>query len=199
MKIYNVTINKDDDLTGIDAISLVEFPAVQHNFLCFEESKKLIKLRFNESKHIITGVICLADTPIYRYDENLGEYYVVFSKDTILTMVEKFAKQGLFNSVNLQHDDEKFVDNVYMFESYIIDKERGICPVEFSDIPDGSWVGSYKVDDDKLWDEIVNGEKLNGFSLQGYFNFGKQAKKDEITELAQNIINGAEINFKENE
>lgn len=162
-------INIDDELTGINAISLVESPAVEKDFLCFSKEKETVKLNFDNAKRIISGVVCLADTPIYRYSEGYGEYYVVFSKETIQKMVEKFAKMDLFKSVNLQHDDTKFVDGIYMFESYIINKERGINPVEFSDIPDGSWIASYKVENDELWDEIINGNKLNGFSLQGLF------------------------------
>ena len=56
------------DGTGIDAISLVDVPAVQRNFLCFSEDQKPVELKFDNSKHIITGVVCLADTPTYRYN-----------------------------------------------------------------------------------------------------------------------------------
>lgn len=177
MKVYYIKIN-DLDLTGIDAISLVDVPAVQRNFLCFNEDKQPIKLKFDNSKHIITGVVCLADTPIYRYSEKYGEYYVVFSKETILKMVEKFARMDLFKSVNLQHDDNKFVDGVFMVESYVTNKERGINPIEFADVPDGSWICSYKVDNEDLWNEIVCGNKLNGFSLQGMF----ELSVDKFTE-----------------
>ena len=182
MKVFYIKIN-DDFETGIDAISLVDFPAVERNFLCFSKDEKRVNLKFDASKHIITGVVCLADTPIYRYNERMGEYYVVFTKETIEKMVEKFAKMDLFKSVNLQHDDKQFVDDVYMIESYITNKERGISPAEFSDIPDGSWIASYKIDNESLWDEIINGNKLNGFSLQGMFEleekFSKQEPKEE--------------------
>lgn len=182
MKVFYIRIN-DEDITGIDAISLVDIPAVEKNFLCFSEDKQPVKMQFDNSKHIITGVVCLADTPIYRYSERYGEYYVVFSKETIEKMVEKFAKMDLFKSVNLQHDDDKFVDGIYMVESYITNKERGINPIEFADIPDGSWVASYKVENETLWGEIINGNKLNGFSLQGMFEleerFEKILPKDE--------------------
>ena len=177
MKVFYITI--DDAVMGIDAISLVQSPAVEKDFLCFSKEDKPIKLKFDNSKHIITGVVCLADTPIYRYNEKLGEYYVVFTKETIRKMVEKFAKDGLFASVNLQHDDTKFVDGIYMVESYITDKERGINPIEFSDIPEGSWVCSYKVENENLWNEIINGDKLNGFSLQGMFKLEEQFEKQE--------------------
>lgn len=182
MKVYYIKIDEDSSL-GIDAISLVDFPAVERNFLCFSKEDKRINLKFDASKHVISGVVALADTPIYRYNERMGEYYVVFSKETILQMVEKFAKNGLFKSVNLQHDDNMFVDGIYMFESYITNKERGINPKEFEDIPDGSWICSFKVDNEALWNEIINGDKLNGFSLQGMFEleeqFEKQLPKEE--------------------
>lgn len=176
MKVFYIRIN-DEDVTGIDAISLVDMPAVEKNFLCFSEEKQPVKMKFDNSKHIITGVVCLADTPIYRYNEFYGEYYVVFTKETIEKMVEKFAKMDLFKSVNLQHDDDKFVDGVYMVESYITNKQRGINPIEFADIPDGSWVCSYKVENEALWGEIINGNKLNGFSLQGMFELEEQFQK----------------------
>lgn len=181
MKVFYIRVN-DEDITGIDAISLVDMPAVEKNFLCFSEEKQPVKMKFDNSKHIITGVVCLADTPIYRYNERMGEYYVVFTKETIEKMVEKFAKMDLFKSVNLQHDDEQFVDGIYMIESYITNKERGINPVEFSNIPDGSWIASYKVENDELWSEIINGNKLNGFSLQGMFELEEQFKKQEPKE-----------------
>lgn len=193
MKVYYIKIDENDSTTGIDAISLVDVPAVQKNFLCFNEDKP-VRLNFDNSKHIITGVVCLADTPIYRYNEFYGEYYVVFSKETIEKMVEKFAKNDLFKSVNLQHDDDSFVDGIYMIESYITNKERGINPVEFSDIPDGSWICSYKVENEKLWNEIINGNKLNGFSLQGMFEleekFGSQeSSKETFDEWLSKYLN----------
>ena len=178
LKVYFIHIN-DLDETGMDAISLVDVPAVQRNFLCFNEEKKPVRLEFDGAKHIITGVVCLAETPIYRYSERYGEYFVVFTKETIAKMVEKYAKKGLFNSVNLQHDDEKFVDGIYMIESYITDKERGISPKEFADVPDGSWICSYKVENQELWDEIVNGDKLNGFSLQGLFDVSPERFEEQ--------------------
>lgn len=180
MKVFYINI--DDELTGINAISLVESPAVEKDFLCFSKEKETVKLNFDNAKRVISGVVCLADTPIYRYNERYGEYYVVFSKETIQKMVEKFAKMDLFKSVNLQHDDTKFVDGIYMFESYIINKERGINPVEFSDIPDGSWIASYKVENDELWDEIINGNKLNGFSLQGLFELEEKFTEQKPVE-----------------
>ena len=65
-KIFYIVVN-DEDSTGMNAISLVESPAVEHDFLCFSKEKQPVKMQFDDAKHIITGVVCLADTPIYRY------------------------------------------------------------------------------------------------------------------------------------
>lgn len=190
-KIFYININ-DDDETGMDAISLVDYPAVERNFLCFEKENKLnLQLR-DESKHIITGVVALADTPIYRYDPRIGEYWIVFTKDTIRKMIEKYARLGLFNSVNLDHDDDRFTDSVYMIESYIIDKQRHIAPTGFEDVSDGSWICSFKVEDESLWSEIINTDKFNGFSLQGVFELSDKvqqlSKESTIDDLIDELI-----------
>lgn len=160
---YKIMIDINDEETGLTAISLVDYPAVEKDFLLFDKQELLF--RADEDKQIISGIALLADTPIYRRNDH-GEFYVVFEKDTIRQLVEKYAKQGLLNVVNLQHKANTFVSGVYMIESYLIDKQRGICPVEFQDVKDGSWYVSYYVEDKKLWDEIKNGDIFNGFSVE---------------------------------
>ena len=170
MKIYYITL---DDSEGMGAISLVESPAVEKNFLCFNEQKPLKLEMQDESQHRITGVVALADTPIYRRDDERGEYYIIFTKDTIKAMVDKYAKDGLFNSVNLNHNSEQFVHQVFMVESYIKDTSRGISPEGFEDVSDGSWFVTFKVEDEKLWKEIISTSHFNGFSLEGIFNLSR--------------------------
>ena len=184
MKIFNIVINEDDN-TGMDTISLVSSPAVGVNFLKFEEQKEIKKLSFDADKHIITGVVALAGIPIYRYNKEIGDYYVVFTSEVIEKMMIKYSKMNLNNSVDLQHNGKK-VDGVIMFESYIYNKERNIAPVEFGDIPDGSWIASFKVENEELWNEIKSGNELNGFSLAGLFAFA-EPEKEEVDELEQYI------------
>lgn len=172
LKIYDIVVSLTDDITGVGTISLVEHPAVEVGFLAFDEQKP-IELQFNDDKHIITGVAMLADTPIYRNNEHYGEHYVVFSKDTIRNIVEKYSKFGLQNLVNIEHSQERYVNDVVMIESYLIDKERGIVPNEFKDAPDGSWIVSYKVNNLAVWDEIKAGRVL-GFSVEGLFSYGNE-------------------------
>lgn len=165
LPLYRIIINDNDD-TGCTTVSLVENPAVEIPFLCFEDEHKKELFHADEDKHIISGIAMLADTPIYRNSPSRGEYQIIFEKETIRKMVQKYAKNQLFNIVNLQHDSDTYVNSCYLIESLIIDKERGICPNEFQNVPDGSWYISYYVDDDALWNEIKNGKHLNGFSIE---------------------------------
>lgn len=183
LKIYNIEINLTDDVTGVGTISLVEHPAVDVGFLKFS-GQKPVELKFNDDKHIITGVAMLADTPIYRNNERYGEHYVVFSKQTIQKIVEKYSKYGLQNLVNIEHSQERYVNDVFMIESYLIDKERGIVPSEFSDAPDGSWIVSYKVNNLAVWDEIKAG-KVTGFSIEGLFEYGNTVEAQQHEEQSK--------------
>lgn len=163
LPVYKIKIDMNDDTTGLTAVSLVDFPAVEKDFLLFDEQHMLFSA--DDDKQIISGIALLADTPIYRRNEH-GEFFVVFEKETVRQLVEKYSKQGLLNVVNLQHRSDTFVSGVYMIESYLIDKQRGICPVEFQDVKDGSWFVSYYVEDKNLWNEIKNGDIFNGFSVE---------------------------------
>lgn len=189
-KLYDISIDPTDFETGLNAISLVENPAVEVDFLAFAKDESAVLQFADEERHIITGIALLADTPIYRIAPDGTEYYVRFTKDCIRQLVEKYFKFGLTNSVNIEHKDNQFVDGVTMLESYIIDKERGICPSEFSSAPDGSWVVSYKVSNLDVWNKIKSGE-VKGFSVQGLFRIIE-------TKLEMNSNKPEEVNKEEN-
>lgn len=192
-KVYYINIDESEEL-GMFSVSLVDFPAVETSFLCFNEEKPKQLFFAKPEEHIITGIALRADLPIYRVNPKTGEeYYVVFNKETIKKMIARYSKQGMMNNVDLQHSGE-LVSGVYMVESFIINDERGIRPKEFSDIEDGSWVVSYYVEDDDLWEQIKNGNDLNGFSISCMANltekFEKQEpeEKDELTKLIEEIL-----------
>lgn len=163
LPVFNITIDLESE-EGLELVSLVDNPAVVESFLKFSEDEVRLVFTSDEEKHILTGISLLADTPIYRSDDDIG-YYVVFTKETIRDLVEKFNKENKTNLTSLQHNG-KIITDCIMVESYFIDKKRGICPKEFSHCPDGSWVTSYKVTNEKLWNEIKTSGQLNGFSVE---------------------------------
>lgn len=140
----------------------------------------------DEEQKIISGPLMLADTPIYRNDQN-GEYYVVFSKETIKKVVQRYFKKGYQANVNLMHESGNPVSGVTMFESFIADKSRGIYPMKgFEDVPDGSWFGSFKVDNDEVWQQIKAGN-VRGFSVEGQFNYRKTGES-KLEKLWANVL-----------
>ena len=158
--VYKMTIDEVDE--GVSFVALVEHPAIERPFQAFAK-----KQRFSETgeKRVLTGPLMLADTPIYRNDDTYGEYYVVFDADTIRKIVQKYFKQGNQHNVNAEHSTA--IDGVYMFESYLIDRDRGINPPKgYEDAKNGSWFGSFKVDNDKVWE---NRDQFTGFSVEGLF------------------------------
>lgn len=168
LPLYNIEIG-DNDGTGIEAVSLVKHPAVEVDFLTFDEDAKPLSFSVDEDEHILTAVAMRCDYPIYRRSGDY-EYYVIFSKDVIKRLVQKYAKNNLFNSVNINHNSYSFVKDVYMIESFIIDREKGVDYKGFEGISDGSWVVSYYIADEKLWDIIKNSDSLNGVSIEGAFH-----------------------------
>jgi len=160
--VYKMTI---DELTeGVQYVSLVDLPAIEKPFQAFD---KQTTQRFKETneQRVLSGPLMLADVPIYREDSSYGQYYVVFDKSTIRKIVQKYFKQGNQHNVNAFHNTE--LDGVFMFESYIIDKARGINPpIGYEDVTDGSWFGSFKVENEEVWE---NRKAFTGFSVEGLF------------------------------
>ncbi|MFA7689221.1 MAG: XkdF-like putative serine protease domain-containing protein [Bacilli bacterium] len=176
METYNLILN--DETEGVFAISLVDAPAVEYNFLFFSKDELNFSI-FNNDKREVFGVIMLADTPIPRKSNvnlGIGNHNVIFNKETIKNIVLKYSKNKYSDQVTLGHKEK--AEGIYLFESYIIDRDNGINPpIPFSNIPDGSWIGKFKVDNEDIWTEIKNGT-FKGFSIEGEFKY--DIKNEEL-------------------
>ena len=187
LPVYELMISEDlNDDAEVNFVSLVDRPAIQKNWNAFNN---IVKFNTNEEKRIISGAIMLADTPIFRSDIHYGDYYVVFSKDTIFKVVQKFFRKNFQANVNMMHNQNMKLDDVFMFESFISDKDRGILPMKgFEDAPDGSWFGSMKVESEFAWQEVKSGN-VKGFSVEGIFEYAKAKNKErDIVEAIKNIL-----------
>ncbi len=188
LPIYRLDISEDEESNvEVDFVALVDRPAIERSFLAFAEAKEKMAFAIqDEEERIISGPLMLADTPIYRYDSS-GEYYVVFTADTIKKIAQKYFKKGYQSNVNLMHDNGMTVEGVTMFESWIVDETRGIKPMKgFEDVKDGSWFGSFKVENDGVW-ELVKEGKVKGFSVEGVFNYSKSGISNP-QKMMQDII-----------
>lgn len=185
LPVYKLDINEWDEETGLDFVSLVEAPAIQKDFLAFAEITQRFEIK-DEEKRIVTGAAMIADLPIYRRDDIRGEYYVVFDKESIFKIAKKWARSNQYNSVNAHHKTP-IADGVSLFESYIIDRQRGVMPpMGFEEVADGSWFVSYLVDNDDVWARVKEGE-FKGFSVEGVFDFPEE-KDEQLLEALKEVL-----------
>jgi hypothetical protein len=135
----------------------------------------------SEDEHIISGPLMIAEELIYRAANKSipSEHYVKFSADTIQKIAIKFSKKKYQSNVNLMHDPNQKVQGVTMFESFIVDKKRGILPMQgFEDVADGSWFGSFYVENEEVWNKVKAGE-FRGFSVEGLFDYEEPKTPEE--------------------
>jgi hypothetical protein len=183
LPVYKLDINEFDEETGIDFVSLVENAAIQKDFLAFSETPIKFAIQ-DEDKRIVTGAAMIADLPIYRRDDIRGEYYVVFDKESIFKIAKKWARSNQYNSVNAHHKTP-IMNGVSLFESYIIDRERGVMPPKgFEEVADGSWFVSYLIDNDDVWAKVKSGE-FKGFSVEGVFDFPEDQEEQLIEQMKE--------------
>lgn len=165
LPVYIAQIDNSEE--GILDISLVDYPAVKRDFVLFSQDKMNFSIQ-SEEKRIISGVVMLADTPIYRKSPTAGEYYIVFTRDIIEMMVEKMSFEGKLNNITLNHDGQ-LVEGVTLVELFIKDSSKGLNPTYLPDVTEGSLIASYKVENEDIWNQIKAGE-FRGFSLSGIFS-----------------------------
>lgn len=192
-KVYQIDIDEGDLSTGVEYVALVDDPAILRTWQAFN-AEQIRFQTFNDAtgRHIVQGPLMIPDMPIYRNDPTHGEHYVIYSKDSIQKIARKFFRMKNTGNVNLMHIPSATVNDVYMIESFIIDSERGIhAPDGFKNLPDGTWFGSYYVENEKVWQEVTNGT-FKGFSVEGFFNYGQEEHMSEaqVNNLISAITNG---------
>lgn len=179
LPVYNLVIsdNEKDDLE-VDFVALVDFPAIEKNFMAFNDK---VRLQFNAERQIISGPAMLADLPIYRRNEQFGEHYIVFTKDQISKIANRFLAKGYASNFNLFHDPKLSVEGVSLLNSFVTDSQMGILPMKgFEDAKDGSWFISARVTDTTIWEKVKSGE-IQGFSVEGMFRYKDlQPQEDKI-------------------
>lgn len=169
-------------LTGIDAISLVEHPAIEEDFIALN-SQRVEFATQSEEKRILMGAALVPNKPIYRVDGE-NEFYVYFSEGTIRKASELFFQKAKQNNATLEH--EVGINGLTVVESWIIEDETHDKSRKYGfDLPVGTWMVSMKVNNPEIWDGWVKTGKVKGFSIEGYFvdrmNFSNQ-ELDKIEE-----------------
>ena len=178
MKIVELILDEEQE-GGIEAISIVESPAIESDFVALE-SQEVKLAEVDKEKKILLGALLIPNKPIYRNGEE-GDYYIFFSKETIVKASQMYLKNGYQNKSTLEH--AKALNGLTLVESWIVESETQDKSRKYGlDVPVGTWMGAVKVDNDKVWDEYVKTNKVKGFSIEGYFADKMEKPKKEIKE-----------------
>lgn len=195
MRIVELIIDENEKLSGIDAVSIVEFPAIESNFISLNQHLELAKV--DNEKRILMGAALIPNKNIYRRNGN-DEYYIFFSEDTVRKASELFLMNSNQNNATLEHD--KKLKDLTVVESWIVeDTEMDKSKKYGLNAPVGTWMVSMKVNNDMIWNDFVKTGKVKGFSIEGYFSDKLEmslefAKEQELIDKIKSIINNSEIN-----
>lgn len=197
MKIVELVIDEDDLQAGIDAISIVEYPAIEENFVALQKNKEYKFEKVDEEKKLLTGALLVPNKTIYRKDGD-EEYYIYFNRDTVRKASELFMKRGYQNNATFEHQIP--IEGLSLVESWIVDdKENDKSNMYGMDLPLGSWVGTFKVYNEKIWNDFVKTGMVKGFSIEGYFaDKAKLSQDREQIEAGLKLLRIKEMLLREN-
>ena len=165
MNIVELIIDENDDVSGIEAISIVQHGAIEEDFIALKkEEYKLAEV--DKEKRILMGAALVPNKPIYRKSGE-EEYYIYFSSATVRKASELFFIRGNQNNSTLEHNLP--LTGLTAVESWIVESEKDKTRHYGLDVPVGTWMVSMKVLNDEVWNDYVKTGKVKGFSIEGYF------------------------------
>tara|TARA_Y100001972_G_C7657803_1_gene331387 strand:+ start:141 stop:1841 length:1701 start_codon:yes stop_codon:yes gene_type:complete len=175
MKIVELIL-EDGENVGVDAISIVENPAIEEDFVALK-SQEVKFAEADKEKKILVGALLTPNKPIYRRSGE-EEYYIYFSRETVRKASQLFLKDGNQSNSTLEHNQQ--IEGLTLVESWIVeDKNKDKSAMYNMDVPLGTWMGAVKVDNDEIWDNYVKTGKVKGFSIEGFFADKIDRPKDQ--------------------
>ena len=170
--LYELILEPDGE--GVRAISLVEDPAIQEDWIALSSEEFTLR-SVDEEKRLIMGAVLVPDKPMLRRKEG-EEFYIYFSKETIRETMERYAKSGNHRQATLEHSFA--IQGVTTIESWIVEDETHDKSALYNlNAPVGSWVATMKVDSPEIWSLVKSG-RVKGFSIEGLFK--RQASDKEL-------------------
>ena len=178
-RIIELIIDEENEFSGIEAISVVENPAIEEDFIALKEHKEVKLAEVDKEKRILMGAALIPNKKIYR-NSGEEEYYIFFAEETVRKASELFLMKGNQNNSTLEHDVE--LEGMSVVESWIIEDETKDKSRKYNfDLPVGTWMVSVKVNNDDIWNQVKAGE-IKGFSIEGYFADKMDSPKESVQE-----------------
>ena len=178
-KVYELFIEEDNEFSGVEAISIVEEPAIEEDFVALK-AHKIEMAEVDTDKRILMGPALIPDRKIYRRNGE-EEYYIFFSKDTVRKASELFLARGNQNNSTLEHQYD--LNGLSVVESWIVeDPQKDKSLLYNLNVPEGTWMVAVKVNNEEVWQEFVKTGKVKGFSIEGYFSDNTNRPKESVEE-----------------
>ena len=196
MKIVELFLD-DNEESGIEAISIVESPAIESDFIALKSDE--IKLaEVDKEKKILMGALLIPNKPIYRKTEG-DEYYIYFSRETVLKASQRYLMNGYQGNSTLEHSDN--LQGLTLVESWIVEDEVQDKSRKYDmNVPVGTWMGTVKVNNEEVWNNYVKTGKVKGFSIEGFFadkikasKMNKEQEADLLLSKITSILKGERV------
>ena len=166
-ELIELIIDENNEWSGIEAISIVENPAIEEDFIALNSQREVKMAEVDKEKRVLMGAALIPDKQIYRRSGD-HEYYIYFTKETVEKASQLFLARGKQNNSTLEHEVE--IGGLSVVESWIIEDEVHDKSRKYGlNMPLGTWMVSVKVNNDQIWEEFVKTEKVKGFSIEGFF------------------------------
>jgi hypothetical protein len=190
VEIIELLIDETKLEAGINAVSVVESPAIEENFIALKKHEVELK-EVDTEKRILMGAALVPNKQIYRRNKD-KEFYIYFSEDTVRKASELFLMRANQNNATYEHE-RKMLDGMSVVESWIIEDEKQDKSAKYGfNLPKGTWMISMKVNNDEIWQKVKDGE-VKGFSIEGHFVDQyemslQQNEEDEIIAFLKEIL-----------
>ena len=183
MRVIELIIDEEQEFSGIEAISIVDKPAIQEDFIALSKQDKVQLADVDTDKRILMGAALIPNKNIYRQDSEEEEgYYIYFSEATVKKASELFLIEGNQNKSTLEHQAE--LSGLSVVESWIVEDEVHDKSRKYGlEMPVGTWMVSMKVNNEDVWQDYVKTGAVKGFSIEGYFSEAISLSVSEEVEL----------------
>ena len=196
-KLIELVIDETAEMFGVEAISVVKFPAIEENFVFFNNDF-LSLAKVDEEKRQLVGAVLVPDKKIPRLDKETNEEYdVYFTQDTIKQAQKLFMANLRNNNHTLEHKEP--VEGLTVVESWIKEDEKFDKSNlwGFKNMPVGTWFVQVSAEgNDEIWEKIKNKE-VRGFSIEGWFTdklIEASTQKDILDEVCEDCPDEVTLN-----